>query len=37
MLVGLAEALSDCIKVYDERIEKLATEKYMRIHRYCGR
>jgi transposase len=27
-LVRLAEALSDCIKVYDERIEKLATEKY---------
>jgi transposase len=24
----LAKALSDCIKVYDERIEKLATEKY---------
>src|SRR5215831_11017815 len=27
-LVGLAEALSDGIKIYDERIEKLATEKY---------
>ena len=27
-LVRLAEALSDCIKIYDERIEKLATEKY---------
>jgi len=27
-LVRLAEALSDCIKVYDERIEKLGREKY---------
>ena len=27
-LVRLAEALSDGIKIYDERIEKLATEKY---------
>jgi transposase len=27
-LVRLVETLSDCIKVYDERIEKLATEKY---------
>ena len=27
-LVGLAEALSDCIKAYDERIEKLGREKY---------
>ena len=27
-LVGLAEALSDCIHVYDERIEKLGREKY---------
>ena len=27
-LVRLAEALSDCIKVYDERIEKLGQEKY---------
>jgi hypothetical protein len=27
-LVGLAEALSDCIKDYDERIEKLGREKY---------
>jgi hypothetical protein len=27
-LVRLAEALSDRIKVYDEMIEKLATEKY---------
>src|SRR5262249_34978799 len=27
-LVRLAEALSDCIQVYDERIEKLAREKY---------
>jgi transposase len=28
-LVGLAEALSDCIKVYDERIERLGREKYV--------
>jgi transposase len=28
-LVRLAEALSDCIKVYDERIEKLGQEKYV--------
>jgi len=27
-LVRLAEALSDCIQVYDERIEKLGQEKY---------
>jgi transposase len=27
-LVRLAEALSDCIQVYDERIEKLGREKY---------
>ncbi len=27
-LVRLVETLSDCIKVYDERIEKLASEKY---------
>jgi len=27
-LVRLAETLSDCIKVYDERIEKLGREKY---------
>jgi hypothetical protein len=27
-LVRLAEALSDCIQVYDERIGKLAREKY---------
>lgn len=27
-LVRLVEMLSDCIKVYDERIEKLASEKY---------
>jgi len=27
-LVGLAAALSDCIKDYDERIEKLGREKY---------
>src|SRR5262249_32808878 len=27
-LVRFAEALSDCIKVYDERIEKLGREKY---------
>jgi len=27
-LVRLAEELSDCIKVYDERIEKLGREKY---------
>ena len=27
-LVGLVERLSDCIAVYDERIEKLGSEKY---------
>ena len=27
-LVHLVETLSDCIKIYDERIEKLAREKY---------
>jgi transposase len=27
-LVRLVESLSNCIKAYDERIEKLATEKY---------
>jgi len=27
-LVHLTEALSDCIRAYDERIEKLASEKY---------
>jgi transposase len=27
-LVRLVETLSDCIKIYDERIEKLASEKY---------
>jgi transposase len=35
-LVRLAEVLSDWIKVYDERIEKLGREKYGHTS-YCGR